>query len=587
MSRHYRITLAPTDCLPGTGCLRPTDMPFMQETELTTALQKATSGGYSAIQLANGFYHHPQIEKLLCIIAERGFPVCIELCQYDLNAAAKLRRLLQTQKNSMMVDFYLDQPARQAELDLIRTLLTDNLLHELIIYVESPFKRALPIIASVPVSLYAHLRLYAPYCETFETSEAVATETRKLHSQLAQIESEFAGLRLYAPTKIEIFHPAAPRDRELEPVLSPRYSNLTEGQSPAPSGDASPGKSSKIQLSVVIPTFNNWSYLKKTLAQFAEQTLAREKFEVIVVDDGSNDETAAQLPLLAENCSFNLSVYRHERPKIRNRGQGGYSAGIARNIGVKNSVGEVLLFLDTDILIPHDYLQDMLRLIEGHDLIQGRRLELSEADSASGQSYGQLATKAKTALEDEFYWGEFYSIAGSWAKLRNRWHYVCSHSLCVRRSDFMAAGWFKKTFCFYGFEDNELGYRMSQAGKTRFHLHEKPVFHLHQSRDLSEYRNSHLQKTKILRRSAAVFYRNTLDENVYEFCEWLFARLNLLNYLHRLMHFFLARLYVGNSITWALGHSLRLLRFMVMKPYWYLEFRYHWLLERLEKSRQN
>ncbi|MES4785719.1 MAG: glycosyl transferase, partial [Nitrospiraceae bacterium] len=48
-------------------------------------------------------------------------------------------------------------------------------------------------------------------------------------------------------------------------------------------------------MSVVIPTYNRRSILRKTLLAFASQTIPSEQFEVIVVDDGSSDDTVAML----------------------------------------------------------------------------------------------------------------------------------------------------------------------------------------------------------------------------------------------------------------------------------------------------
>jgi glycosyltransferase involved in cell wall biosynthesis len=94
-------------------------------------------------------------------------------------------------------------------------------------------------------------------------------------------------------------------------------------------------------VSVVIPTYNRVSVLRRTLNSLAAQSLSAGRFEVCVVDDGSSDGTAS---IASETFPFALTYL--QRPK-----QGPTAA---RNVGAQNSRGEVLVFLDDDICpAPH------------------------------------------------------------------------------------------------------------------------------------------------------------------------------------------------------------------------------------------
>jgi glycosyltransferase involved in cell wall biosynthesis len=90
------------------------------------------------------------------------------------------------------------------------------------------------------------------------------------------------------------------------------------------------------EISVVIPTHNRWSLLRRTLAG----ALAQEDvdLEVVVVDDGSSDETPERLSEIADPC---LRV-------LRNEVAGGVSH--ARNRGIEAVRGEWIAFLDDDDL---------------------------------------------------------------------------------------------------------------------------------------------------------------------------------------------------------------------------------------------
>jgi GT2 family glycosyltransferase len=89
-------------------------------------------------------------------------------------------------------------------------------------------------------------------------------------------------------------------------------------------------------ISVIIPTYNRAPLLERSLASLTSQTLARDQFEVIVVDDGSSDWTHSICTKLADE--LDLRYFRIENSGI----------AAAKNLGVFASRAPVLLFFDDD-----------------------------------------------------------------------------------------------------------------------------------------------------------------------------------------------------------------------------------------------
>lgn len=101
-------------------------------------------------------------------------------------------------------------------------------------------------------------------------------------------------------------------------------------------------------VSVIIPTFNRAAKVVKAIESVIDQTY--KNIEIVVVDDGSTDQTATAVTRFGDNV------------KYLSKKNGGVSS--ARNYGIKNCAGDLIAFLDSDDLwLPHkilkqvDYLQ--------------------------------------------------------------------------------------------------------------------------------------------------------------------------------------------------------------------------------------
>ncbi len=89
----------------------------------------------------------------------------------------------------------------------------------------------------------------------------------------------------------------------------------------------------KLLISIIIPTHNSEATIKGCINSLSSQSYPREKFEIIVVDDGSTDKTIT----LAKNAGADKII--EIQPCFQ---------GKARNIGVENSKTEYLAFIDSD-----------------------------------------------------------------------------------------------------------------------------------------------------------------------------------------------------------------------------------------------
>lgn len=100
-------------------------------------------------------------------------------------------------------------------------------------------------------------------------------------------------------------------------------------------------------VSVVIPTFNRKDFLVDALDSLAQQTYPFEKFEIIIIDDGSLDDTRQ---VEGKHFPFTLHYFWQS-----NQGD-----AAARNLGAQESEADILVFIDDDILVERTYLDQLI-----------------------------------------------------------------------------------------------------------------------------------------------------------------------------------------------------------------------------------
>jgi glycosyltransferase involved in cell wall biosynthesis len=113
---------------------------------------------------------------------------------------------------------------------------------------------------------------------------------------------------------------------------------------------------SDVRISVVVPTRDRARALPRCLSALVDQDLDSVEFEIIVVDDGSQDDTRAV-----------VANFQREDDRVTyvNRGHGGVNR--ARNLGVEVSRGTYVAFVDDDEVVPGNYLREALALLERTD----------------------------------------------------------------------------------------------------------------------------------------------------------------------------------------------------------------------------
>jgi CDP-glycerol glycerophosphotransferase len=139
------------------------------------------------------------------------------------------------------------------------------------------------------------------------------------------------------------------------------------------------------RISVVVPVYNVERYLAECLRSLRAQTVR--DFEVVMVDDGSTDGSAA----IAED-------FAERDPRFRLVTQENHGLGYARNTGVAHAGGELLAFADSDDVVPSDAYERLARSLDatGSDFASGNVLRLEEGRTKQAAFLAQTFARTRT-----------------------------------------------------------------------------------------------------------------------------------------------------------------------------------------------
>jgi GT2 family glycosyltransferase len=209
------------------------------------------------------------------------------------------------------------------------------------------------------------------------------------------------------------------------------------------------------KASVIIPTYRRPGLLRKALDSLALQE-SRHVFEVVVVNDAP-DEDLSQLP--GEYPSIDLRVISPESNVGR---------AMARNMGVRNSSGELIVFLDDDMTVVPGFIEAHVKAHDGPNLAVAGNIETTPkyADHPLARYIERQGAKKRKGA-DQLPARVFRTGNGS-----------------LSRTLFSEVGMFDESFSTYG-EDMDLAMRLEKQG-ARFVFAEDAISYNHHPPDLDD-----------------------------------------------------------------------------------------------------
>lgn len=197
-------------------------------------------------------------------------------------------------------------------------------------------------------------------------------------------------------------------------------------------------------ISVVIPAYNAREVLDACLDALERQTLSREKYEIIVVDDGSTDGTQE----IAANRDVVLIYQRHR------------GAAAARNAGARRAEGEIIIFTDADCMPEPNWIEAIASRFADKDVV-----------GVSGRIRTHQRSLVARFIQLE-YDDRYENIA------RHRYiDFISTATGAYGLETFLQNGGFREDLL--GAEDAELSFRLASQGHKMVFAPEAIVYHVH------------------------------------------------------------------------------------------------------------
>jgi GT2 family glycosyltransferase len=215
----------------------------------------------------------------------------------------------------------------------------------------------------------------------------------------------------------------------------------------------------KLELSVVLTTYQRPEHLERSLASLALQQSMQGRFEVIVADDGSTDRTHSIVREFSRTAKFPVKLTTHPH--------GGFRVALCRNDGVRASSAPYLLFSDSDCIFPPDHLHQHLRartagIVRSGDcfrLDQESTDRLDVAAIKSGEYRGWISRDERIRIRRRRIKDQCYRLIAHPRKPK-----LTGCNIAISRVDLETVNGFDEDFVGWGCEDDDLAFRLRKAG---------------------------------------------------------------------------------------------------------------------------
>ena len=215
-----------------------------------------------------------------------------------------------------------------------------------------------------------------------------------------------------------------------------------------------------IKTSLIITVYNRSNLIRKALLSLQNQSVMPD--ELILSDDGSSENIVSEISEIVKTFNFPVKYVRQENK--------GFRLAKTRNNGVRNSNGDLLIFLDQDLIHTENLIETFITSSKKNRFITGVPIWLSEEKSSfitekriiNNNFLDLISNSEKEYISHHYRKNKFYYYMHK-LKLTNK-PPLRGGCCAIYKKDFVAINGYDEKYIGWGSEDDDVGHRLYSLG---------------------------------------------------------------------------------------------------------------------------
>ena len=259
----------------------------------------------------------------------------------------------------------------------------------------------------------------------------------------------------------------------------------------------------KLKASVIVPTYNRKKLLNYTLESLSKQTMNKEEYEIIICDDGSNDNTFELIRKYEKMMNIKYCYHTHDSFRV----------ALTRNMGINIARGEICIFIDSGMIACTNFVEEHYK---EHNKFENKCVVLGNILGFKTNVENENKLKLLCNLNDLDYSFKKISLKEEFRDEREitinhigkdmriwpaPWIYFWSGNISVRKDELEEVGLFDENYIGWGGEDTDLGIRLYLKGLRYVYSDNAQAIHYphpQTSINKEEFQNRVIQRKKSL-----------------------------------------------------------------------------------------
>lgn len=226
-------------------------------------------------------------------------------------------------------------------------------------------------------------------------------------------------------------------------------------------------KMPKMSATFVIPVFNSAQSISLTVASIERLDNRKAINEVILINDGSNDDSLEVMKKISKHSELKIVLINNQTRSY---------AAYSRNRGIEKATGDLIFFIDSDIILPTDYLTRHASMHDVNDCVtfslRSNVDNVSKAtfpiQSAQGDFREQLINQYGDLQDAPFQFSETHTLP----------EMCLTCAVVYKREDLITVKGCPENFVGWGFNDTAMAAKVVSLNRSVIPVLDAPVYHL-------------------------------------------------------------------------------------------------------------